>query len=86
MKKYEFREYELSEVAFDVYSNSDFVFYKDNDDVFYMTDNSHSEPYLVGSLADVDTVLLYFMLRSDNQWLVGYTYIMAVNIQLVVKK
>lgn len=61
MERYEFREYELTEEAFNVYSNSDFVFYKDVDGTFFVSDNKYSVPYLVGdgTLQDVEEFLTY---------------------------
>ena len=62
MKKHEFRENELSEKAFEVYSNSDFVFYTDNGYTFYASDNVHDTPDVVGNgtLQDVEEFLLQF--------------------------
>lgn len=58
MKRYEFVN-ELTEKAFDVYANSDFCFYKENE-TFYCADNQNSEPYEIGTLADVEEYLLQF--------------------------
>lgn len=52
MKKYEFAETtELTEKAFEVYSDSSFMFYKDGDTFFY-SDNPNSEKIELGSLED----------------------------------
>ena len=59
MKKYEFREWELSEQAFDVYSNSSFQFWRDGDR-FFVGDNPNDKPSEVGDLADVEEFLLQF--------------------------
>ena len=56
MKKYEFREYELSEKAFGAYSNSDFIFYEDENGRFFVTDT----PIMLGTLQDVEDFLLQF--------------------------
>lgn len=59
--KYEFREWELSEKAFRVYSNSSFVFYKYfNGDCYLCADNLNLHPYIVGTLKDVEEYLLEF--------------------------
>ena len=62
MKRYEFREWELTEEAFDVYSSSDFVFYKDTDGTFFVSDNKYYIPNMVGdgTLQDVEEFLLQF--------------------------
>lgn len=59
MTKYEFREHELSEKAFGVYSDSDFTFYK-KDGVFYMGYNPKETPSELGTLEDVENFLLDF--------------------------
>ena len=59
MKQYQFREWELSEEAYEVYSNSSFMFYK-HKDIFFVADNQNSEPYEVGSLIDVENFLRQF--------------------------
>lgn len=58
MKRYEFVD-ELTEKAFGVYINSDFCFYKENK-TFYCADNQNSEPYEIGTLADVEEFLSQF--------------------------
>ena len=62
MKKKEFREYDLSEKAFNVYSNSDFVFYENSGGLFFASDNGISEPFIVGNgtLKDVNDFLEMF--------------------------
>ena len=60
---HEFREYELSEKAFDIYSNSDFVFYYDERNcTFNVADNNNSTFYMVGNgtLCDVEEFLSQF--------------------------
>ncbi|MBD5451282.1 MAG: hypothetical protein HDR25_01445 [Lachnospiraceae bacterium] len=60
MKKYEFTGTgELSEKAFNVYSNSDFAFYKDGD-TFYGAYNSNEEPFELGAIEDVESFLTGF--------------------------
>ena len=59
MKKYKFRN-ELSEAADKVYTNSSFVFYKDEKDIFYCSDNGKSKPYEIGTLEDVEEYLMMF--------------------------
>lgn len=58
MKRYEFVD-ELTEKAFGVYINSDFCFYKENE-TFYCAYNQNSEPYEIGTLADVEEFLSRF--------------------------
>lgn len=64
MKYYDFEkcvfcEWDISQKAFEVYSNSDFVFYK-HKDVYFVADNQNSEPYEIGLLKDVEEFLLQF--------------------------
>lgn len=63
MKRYEFTS-ELSDRAFDVYSNSDFTFYHDGDQ-FHVADNPKAKAYPLGSLEDVETFLLQFADEED---------------------
>lgn len=58
MRKYEFTN-ELTEKAFNVYSNSDFTFYKEKD-TFFVADNQNSKPRELGTLEDVEEYLLVF--------------------------
>lgn len=59
-KKIEFRN-ELSEKAFEIYSNSSFVFYKYNDENCYLcADMQGAFPYEIGTLQDVEEYLLSF--------------------------
>lgn len=57
--RYEFREWELTERAFEVYSDSDFIFYKEGE-TFYFADNYNSQPNEIGKLEDVEEFLLQF--------------------------
>ena len=60
MKKHEFTgTNELSEKAFEIYSNSSFVFYKEGD-TFFCADNSREKPFELGGLSDVEDFLLQF--------------------------
>ena len=60
MKKYEFTgTNELTEKAFQVYSDSSFTFWKDGETFFY-SDNPNSEKVELGSLADVIEFLEQF--------------------------
>lgn len=60
MKKYEFTgTNELTEKAFQVYSNSSFAFWKDGDTFFY-SDNLNSEKVELGSREDVNEFLEQF--------------------------
>lgn len=53
MERYEFTGTgELTEKAFDVYSNSDIVFYTENGE-FYAGMNKKEQPFHVGNIADV---------------------------------
>ena len=56
MRVHEFREYELSDNAFMAYSNSDFIFYEDDNGKFFVTDT----PIELGALQDVEEFLLQF--------------------------
>ena len=61
---HEFRENELSEKAFYIYSNSDFVFYYDERNcAFNVADNKNSTLHMVGNgtLCDVEEFLLQFV-------------------------
>lgn len=60
MKKYEFNKSELSEKAFEVYSNSSFTFWTDADGTFYRSDNLNSEKVEVGTIEDVNEFLEIF--------------------------
>lgn len=60
-KKIQFMPYELSEKAFEIYSNSDFTFYKYIDDDCYLcAENNTAFPYEIGTLKDVEEYLLMF--------------------------
>lgn len=60
MKKYEFSGTdELTEKAFQVYSDSSFTFWKDGDS-FYYSDNQNSEKVELGSREDVNEFLEQF--------------------------
>lgn len=60
MKKYEFTgTNELTEKAFQVYSDSSFTFWK-NGDTFFYSDNLNSEKVELGSLEDVNEFLEQF--------------------------
>lgn len=58
MKKYEFTN-ELSEKAFEIYSNSSITFWKDGD-TFYYGFNQNDTPNELGTLEDVEEFLLQF--------------------------
>lgn len=59
-EKYEFTgTNELTEKAFQVYSNSSFTFWKDGD-TFYYSDNPNSEKVELGTLEDVNEFLEQF--------------------------
>lgn len=61
IQKVQFMPYELSEKAFEIYSNSDFVFYIDHDGCYLWTENSKSTYYeQIGTLKDVEKFLLAF--------------------------
>lgn len=60
MKKYEFTgTNELTEKAFEAYSNSSFTFWKDGDTFFY-SDNPSSEKVKLGTLENVNKFLEQF--------------------------
>ena len=59
MKKYEFTN-ELREKAMDIYSNSDLVFYIDENGEYWAGYNRNDKPFKVGSLEDVESFLLEF--------------------------
>lgn len=58
MKRYEFTV-ELTEKAFSVYSDSNFIFWKDGDTFFY-SDNPKSQKVELGTLEDVNEFLEQF--------------------------
>ena len=62
MKIRQFREYELREKAFEIYSNSDYIFYENSNGKFFVADNVYSEPFMVlnGTLDDVNDFLEIF--------------------------
>ena len=55
--KKEFRPEELSKKAFEVYSNSDFVFYEYNNKYYY-ADNSRETPIELGTIESVESFLI----------------------------
>lgn len=59
-KKVEFTYKDLSEKAFGVYSNSDFTFYVDSENLYFLADNQNATPYEIGTIADVEEYLLQF--------------------------
>ena len=59
MKKVEFKA-ELSEKAMNVYINSSFVFYKNEDGIYYMSDSYGMEKREIGTLEDVEERLLIY--------------------------
>lgn len=59
MKKIEFADYDLTEKAFEVYSNSDFRFYENNG-VYYYSVGSEDEKSELGDMAAVERFLLEF--------------------------
>ena len=60
MKRYEFTgTNELTEKAFQVYSDSSFTFWKDGETFFYR-DNPNSEKVELGTLEDVNEFLQQF--------------------------
>lgn len=59
MKRYEFSEKELSPVAFDVYSNSSFVFRKENG-VFFVSVGERDRVVAIGYLEAVNDFLESF--------------------------
>lgn len=59
MKRYEFRENELSPVAFEVYSNSSFVFRKENG-VFFVSVGERDRVVAIGYLDAVNDFLESF--------------------------
>lgn len=61
-KKVEFTPYDLTEKAFKVYSISNMIFYKYNDEECYlMTENRLKFPFEIGTLKDVEEYLLQFI-------------------------
>lgn len=52
-RKVEFDGSEMSEKAFNVYSNSDFCVWRDLRGTFYVSDNEAADPIEIGSLLDV---------------------------------
>ena len=60
MKKHEFSASELTEKAFEVYSDSSFTFWTDATGTFYRSDNPNSEKVEVGTIKDVNEFLEMF--------------------------
>lgn len=60
MNKYEFDKSELTEKAFEVYSDSSFAFWTDAAGTFYRSDNPNSEKAEVGTIEDVNDFLEMF--------------------------
>ena len=61
MKKVEFASYDFeNEKTYEVYSNSDFCFWKDENGVLYFSDNVKSEKIELGDMAAVERFLLEF--------------------------
>ena len=59
--KVEFASYDFeNEKAYEVYSNSDFCFWKDARGTFYYSDNVKSEKIELGDMATVERFLLEF--------------------------
>lgn len=52
-RRVEFDGSEMSEKAFNVYSNSDFCVWKDLGGTFYVSDNEAADPIEIGTLLDV---------------------------------
>ena len=61
MKRKEFRPEELTEKAFDVYSNSDFEFYTEKDEYFVAYNANDTHPQKLGTIDDVESFLLQFV-------------------------
>ena len=60
MKKHEFSANELTEKAFEVYSDSSFAFWTDATGTFYRSDNLNSEKVKIGTIEDVNDFLEMF--------------------------
>mgnify|MGYP000136158978 FL=1 len=60
MKKYEFNKSELTEKAFEVYSDSSFAFWTDATGTFYRSDNPNSEKVEIGTIENVNDFLEMF--------------------------
>ncbi len=52
-RRVEFDGSEMSEKAFNVYSNSDFCVWRDLRGTFYISDNEVADPIEIGTLLDV---------------------------------
>lgn len=63
MKEYEFQN-ELSDKAFNIYSNSSFTFYKDKE-TFFVGYNSTDTPFELGNIKDVEEFLIGFADDDD---------------------
>lgn len=57
MKRYEPRPGELSEQAFNIYSDSDMELWQSPDGVFYWALNRRDTPVPVGTLEDIEALL-----------------------------
>lgn len=58
-ERYEFCGWDISKKAYEVYSNSDFAFYK-HKDTFFVADNQSDLAYEIGTLKGVEEFLLQF--------------------------
>ena len=60
MIKHEFTEKELGIIAYAVYSNSSFTFYRNQKGVFFVAYNEIEKPFEIGTLHDCITFLRNF--------------------------
>lgn len=66
LRKYEFRPCDLCKSAFELYSDSDFVFYVDGEANIYIADNAlASEAHLIGATVDDAEEYLLNLIQED---------------------
>lgn len=69
LKRYEFMPWELSEIAFDIYSHSDMVFYYDTESKeFWYAENQKSDPiFQLENISKVNDFLEGFLEEEEIQ-------------------
>lgn len=61
LKRAYLREWDLSEKAFESYSQLSFVFYQDSNGAYYVADCPQSEPVHIGDINDLENYLLSYL-------------------------
>ena len=72
MKSYSrvcFTDSDLSEKAFDIYSNSSFVFYKYKyKECYLVADNAEARPNEIGTITDIEEYLLECSAQAEQDY------------------